>query len=107
MAVVVASVARIGVPAVLGFIRRNQVRALFAAVGLGELVDFLQQPGNDTEKARVPQFAVVDLKRNEVIMPLSKKKVFRLLTRPSMHRHTTRKVIVVNKTSGVHPVIDV
>jgi len=94
MAVVVANVARIGVPAILGFLRRNQTKALLSAVGLGELIDFLQQPGNDTEKARIGQFAIVDLKRNQVVMFLSKKRVFSLLTRPTFRRTRTKTIVV-------------
>jgi len=94
MAAVVTTVGRIGVPAILGFLRRNQTKALLSAVGLGELVDFLQSSGNDAEKARLPQFAIVDLKRDEVIMPLSKKRVFRLLTRPSRPRTRTKTIVI-------------
>ncbi len=91
---IVGTAGRIGVPAILGFLRRNQTKALLSAVGLGELVDFLQGAGNDTEKARLPQFAIVDLKRDEVIMPLSKRRVFRLLTRPSTRRTRTKTIVV-------------
>jgi len=107
MAAIIPTLARIGVPAVLGFIRRNQIGLLFSAVGLGELVDFLQIPGNDAEKAKVPRFAIVDLKKNDIIKTLTKDQVFRFLTRPRRPQIRTKTIVIRQPSGGVHPVVDV
>jgi len=98
MALAVASrIAFLGPQAIRNLLASNQVRALIGAVSVGELVDFFQGEEDKSLSSKIPQFAIVDLHRDMIVMPLSKKKVFRLLTRPPMHRHGTRtKVVVVD-----------
>lgn len=91
---VAARVAFLGPAAIRTLLQRGDVRALLAAVSLGELVDFIQGEPDRALSAKIPQFAIVDLRRNMVVAPLSKKRVFRLLTRPPTHRHRTKTVII-------------
>jgi len=108
MAVAVASrIAFLGPQAIRNLLSRGDVRALLSAVSVGELVDFFQGEEDKTLSSKIPEFAIVDLHRDQIIMPLSKRRVFRLLTRPPTRRSATKRIVVVREKGGVHPVIDV
>jgi len=108
MALAVASrIAFLGPQAIRNLLGRGDVRALLSAVSVGELVDFFQGEEDKSLSTKIPQFAIVDLHRDQIVMPLSKRKVFRLLTRPPQHRHPAKRVVIVREKSGIHPVIDV
>lgn len=70
------------------------MKALLAAVSVGEIVDFFQGEEDKTLSAKIPQFAIVDLHRDQIVMPLSRKRVFRLLTRPPSRRGRTKTIII-------------
>jgi len=93
-AAVLSRIAFLGPEAIKGFLRRGDVKALIGAVSVGEIVDFFQGEQDKTLSAKIPQFAIVDLHRDQIVMPLSRKRVFRLLTRPpTRHGHTKTVVI--------------
>lgn len=96
---VISKIIFLGPAAIRTLLSRGDVKALLAAVSVGELVDFFQGEENKSLSAKIPQFAIVDLHRDQIVMPLSRKRVFRLLTRPPTHRHHTKTVIV---TPGGH-----
>jgi len=96
-------IAFLGPQAIRNLLARNDIRALLTAVSVGELVDFFQGEEDKSLSSKIPQFAIVDLHRDMIVMPLSKKKVFRLLTRPPMHRHGTRTKVVVVDPSHHQP----
>jgi len=82
----------IGPEAIRGFLRRGDVRALIAASGLAELIDFIQGEQDASLVAKLPTYAICDLRTQTIIMPLSRRKVYSLLTRPPSHRHRTKTV---------------
>lgn len=86
-------VAFIGAEAIKVFLRRGDVRALFAAVSLSELVDFIQGEEDKSLVALIPQFALVDMKTQTIIKTLSKRKVYAMLTRPSRRRIPSRSTV--------------
>ena len=98
MAAIAAKVASrivfLGPQAIRNLLGRGDVKALLAAVSVGELVDFFQGEQDKTLSAKIPNFGIVDLHRDKIIMPLSKKWTFRLLTRPRMHRHRTKTILI-------------
>jgi len=108
MALAVASrIAFLGPQAIRNLLGRGDIKALLTAVSVGEIVDFFQGEEDKALSSKIPQFAIVDLHRDQIVMPLSKRKVFRLLTRPPTHRHASKKVVVIRERGGVHPTIDV
>ena len=95
MALQVASrIAFLGPQAIRNLLARNDLKALIGAVSVGEIVDFFQGEEDKMLSSKIPQFAIVDLHRDQIVMPLSRKRVFRLLTRPPTRRGRTKTVVV-------------
>jgi len=95
MALAVASrIAFLGPQAIRNLLARGDIKALLAAVSVGEIVDFVQGEEDKLLSSKVPQFAIVDLHRDQIVMALSRKRVFRLLTRPPSRRTRTKTVVI-------------
>jgi len=98
-AVVGAVVARatvrkfIGPQAIRAFLARGDVRGVLAIVGLSELIDFIQGEQDQSLVSRLPRYAIVDLRTQDIIKTLSARRVYIMLTRPRTRRSGSKTVI--------------
>lgn len=97
MAAILGAAARAGVAAVLAALKSPKARSILAAVGLTALVEFFDSTDIfEEDKAKVPRYALVDLKRNQVLVFMSARRAYRLLLRPRGRGLRTKVVVVGN-----------
>lgn len=77
----------------LELLKNRQFQAIVAGFGVSQIIGAILG-GDDETKAMAPRFAIVDLKQDRIVMLLSAKRVYRLLTAPR-RRPPTRKVVHV------------
>lgn len=103
MAGIITGAARAGVAAVLAALKSPNARALLAAIGLSALVEFFDSTDVFQEdKAKVPRYALVDLKRDQVLVFMSARRAYRILLRPRGKSRSQKVVVVANGQSDIN-----